>query len=344
MKNIEKNVKDIKITVDYRTELLGVIMLISKYHSNFPQLFGKYGNEEYINNIMDRFSKYKDETTIKLFEELLLRHPWFGYDSPINLFLQLDNNFKCSKLNDYIFNEILEQDRLVYDFIDGLDDFAKKINFEQFYLANQKNYENYIESVANIIEETDLMLFLKEFYGYTNNKKFNINLLPFLTGGGYNVTLENNIYSCMPTFVNSTKNNLFIPNKIFILSLCAHEWSHGYVDEITENQKLVDNNTTLFDDIKEQFAQHGYPTDKEILNEHIICGIQYIFLRDYIKNEQLANDHLNNNRELGFKYIDCIVDSLSEYTTHRDKYKTFSEYYPKIIENIINYKNNKNIR
>ena len=56
--------------------------------------------------------------------ELVEKHQ-FNYDAPYTLFLQLDEHFKCDKLDDYVFMERLEEDTSVYEFIDKLEDFTK---------------------------------------------------------------------------------------------------------------------------------------------------------------------------------------------------------------------------
>ena len=130
MKSVEMRDENIIATVDYRTELLGIIMWLSDYHNLIPECFRIYENEFYIDNIMNKFSRFKDEEIIKDFMELVEKHK-FNYDAPYALFLQLDEHFKCDNLDDYVFKERLEEDESVYDFIDKLEGFAKKINFEE---------------------------------------------------------------------------------------------------------------------------------------------------------------------------------------------------------------------
>ena len=72
MQSIHKKVNGIHITVDYKTELLGVIMLLGNYHREYPQLFQNYANnKDYINKILHHFSAFKDDEIIKTFDDFL---------------------------------------------------------------------------------------------------------------------------------------------------------------------------------------------------------------------------------------------------------------------------------
>lgn len=333
--NITNNSNDsIIVSIDKRTELLGILMWITDYHKKYNVKNIDLANNEYIQNIIEKFSKYKDEKTVKDFEKLYNNHHYFGYDSPINLFLQLDDNLKCDKLNDYVFKEILDSDDFVYEFIDELEEFAKKIGFDEYYNNNQDLYLKNIANIKNQIDESNLKEYLNNYYGYDIGG-FCINLLPFASLGGYNVTLDNMVYSNVAVDYNAKKDNLF-PSTYIILHL--HEFSHGYVDALTDKYKLVTEKTSLFDDIKEDMAKQAYPTDKQILNEHIIRAIEARYILNDSKDIDKYNLYIENEISLGFKYLSPILNSLEEYENNRDIYKTFDEFYPNIIENIKNYK------
>ena len=106
MKSIEKNIEKITITVDYRSELLGIIMWLSDYHNQFPHLFQPYANKFFTDNIIQKFNEFKKEPAILEFNELVKKHG-FSYDAPISLFLQINENFDCNDVNDYILKERL---------------------------------------------------------------------------------------------------------------------------------------------------------------------------------------------------------------------------------------------
>lgn len=331
MNSINNKTNDINVTVDKRTELLSILVWISDYNKLCPVRNKHLANDKYIDNIINKFSRYKDEKAVRLFEELYKKHDYFFYDSPINLFLQLDEDFGCSKINDYVYKETLEQDNLVYEFLNELKPFADKIGFNDYYNSNIKDYEKYVDCVSKVIGDRDISSFIKNYYGYDSSKEFNINLLPAYSQGGYNVTLDDSIFCNSAVQDWAREDNLF-PGIDDIL--VVHELSHGYVDTLTDKYKLVTEDTDIFDDIKEDMAKYAYPTDKEILNEHIIKGIECRYLLHTYNDENMYNDYINSDLSKKFKYLPIILGSLEEYENNRDTYKTFDIYYPKVIENI----------
>ena len=86
MESVSIQVDDINIEVDYRTELLGIIMWRSNYHKKYDMLFQKYGNKFYIDEIIKNFEKFSNHKVIKDFEKIVDCHG-FNYDAPLDLFL-----------------------------------------------------------------------------------------------------------------------------------------------------------------------------------------------------------------------------------------------------------------
>ena len=108
MKSFYKEKDGIIYEVDYRTELLSIILILS---DDYKKIVGNkmvpLNNKFIYDDIYNKFSKYKNHKTIKLFNEIIKKHPYFNYDAPVTMILQLDENLKCNKLNDYIYKQIL---------------------------------------------------------------------------------------------------------------------------------------------------------------------------------------------------------------------------------------------
>lgn len=338
MKVIEKEVNGIKIRIDYRMELLGIIMHISNYKEKYPFLFVEYKcNKFYYDLINKYFSKYKDDEVIKEFESIVKTHS-FNYDAPINMFLQLDENFKTNKLNDYVFIDRLKSDNKIYDFINKLDDFALRINFKEFYEKNIDLYTKWVNSFSISLKMYDIRSFYNNYFGYINDKEFIINLMPCITNGGFACDLSNSLVCAYPVF--EKMNNLFDNdnNHENALLMIIHEFSHGYINPITDKYNLLTDKTNLFDDIRYIMKRQAYPYDSLIINEHIVRSVVLRFISLIFDSSKLYNSELKYELKSGFKYINVVLDSLIYYENNRDKYKVFDEYYPVIIDNIKSYK------
>lgn len=343
MKSIEKKINDITITIDFKTELLGIIMLLSNYKNKFPELFKDYENKFYVDNIMNQFNKYKDDEIIKEFDEIVNKHS-FTYDAPFCLFLQLNNNLKVNKLDNYVFKTRLHNDEKIYEFIDKLNRFAEKIKFINYYKKNSNLYKEMINNISKTFQKNDILKFLKDYYGYKIDKEFVVNLIPFTTDGSYCCNLKNKIISCFPIFAYMKKEKLYDSNNCEkqIIQNLIHEFSHSYVNSITEEQNILKNNTKFFDNIEEQMKKIGYSNDIQIINEHIIRAIEARFIKLIYNDDEWYQKRIEKDYHMGFIYIKNIVDSLIIYENNRTTYPTLNDFYPEIIKNIITTKNNAN--
>lgn len=319
---------------------MGILMLISDYHEKYPHLFVDFDNNRfYVNKIKNQFDKYKDDEVVKEFAKLVDEHS-FNYDAPFDLFLQLDSNFNTNQLDDYTFKDRLQSDSRIYNFISKLSDFAKKINFEDFYNNNSELYKSWINNMSGAFKKYNISDFFRKYYGYLNEKEFVINIIAFTTNGAYCCDLNDKIVSCFPVFAEMIKEKLFdSQNKEkYILQNPIHEFSHGYVNPITDKYNILNEETNLFDDIRENMKKQAYPYDSHIINEHIIREIGARFIYLVHQDNNWYKNRIQREKDLGFKYIDNIIDSLIYYENNRDTYKTLDNFYPIIIENLKKYK------
>lgn len=339
MKSIETRDKNIVAIVDYRTELLGIIMWLSGYTKILPECFTIYENKFYVDNILERFSKFKNEEVIKDFLNLVEKHK-FNYDAPYALFLQLDEHFKCDRLDDYVFKERLEEDSSIYDFIDKLEDFAKKINFEEYYYNNIVMYKKWTNYILECFKKGSVLNFYNDYFGESNNE-FYLNLIPFASDGSFSAAIGNKIYDMNPVTRDMKKERLFERNRYeSVISAPIHEFLHGYVNPITEKYNLLNFDTNLFDNLKEKMSMQGYPTDVEIINEHIVRAIQIRYIINEYNDKKWAESIAKWEEEQGFIYIRNILEKLEEFESNREKYKIFEEVYPEIINYLKTIKSN----
>jgi hypothetical protein len=338
MDSIKKKINNITIEINYKTELLGIIMLISNYYEKFPWLFKDF-NKNYTNEIRKKFLTFKDEKIIKDYEYFVNKYH-FCYDGPLSLFLQLDEDFNCNQFNDYILKERIDNDQKIYSFANEIHDFAQKINFEKYYNDNLVKYSLYINSIYNLLKNSNMANFMLSYYGYGKDKKFYVNLIPFTTDGCYSVTIKDRVYcslSVQEKFINNYNlYNIIDDDNDFIL-IILHEFSHGYINELTNKFNLINDKTTIFDKIKEQMSKMAYGDNKTIINEHIIRCIVARFIKINYQNEELYEQERQKNINLGFIYFDNIIESLKEYEENRQKYPTFDLFYSKLINNLKEY-------
>ena len=200
-------------------------------------------------------------------------------------------------------------------------------------------YRNWVNNISGVFKEYNIFNFFKKYYGYSIKKDFVINLIAFSTVGAYCCHLNDKIVCCYPVFEEMKKDKLYDSegNEKSILTPLIHEFSHGFINPITERYNILNEKTNLFDDIRDCMKKQAYCYDSSIINEHIIraVGARYIYL--IYRDEIWYKKRIQKEKEAGFKYIDSVIDSLIYYEKHRKIYEKFDDFYPLIIENIKKY-------
>lgn len=341
MKSIEKKVGLIHVCVDYRTELLGIIQVLS--NNPLTETNDDFGNQTYVDEIKERFGKYKNHSVVKM--DAYYREKYgFDYDAPITMFLQLDEHFKTNQLNDYILNKRLKGDQSIYQYIDLLEDFAHEIKFEKYYNEKKEQYESFINQIITPLQNYDVTGYLRDYYNVSlDDKIFTINILPFQKGNAYGSTIDNHIYSSVSatrhcrddsdiTFVNPKYQFGFA-------SVTLHEFSHSIINPLTDKLNIISEEDDLFDEIKDIMHKQAYGKNSTIMNEHIIRGIQARYQSIYDSNG--VESYITALEKNGFTFIKPIIESLKYYEKNRDIYPTFESFYPSIIENMKEKKKSK---
>ena len=327
---------NILITVDKRTELLGIMLLLSNYNKNHNFLIEECGNKDYREKIFSTFSKYKNEKAVQIlnqiFDELNFR-----YDAPVSLFLQLNDDFTYSSLDKYPFETRLNKSQLVLDFLKELPNFAKTINFEEYYESNRDFYNDIINETNSKIDVEKVVDFIAEFYNMDiSNIKFVINLLPYTTNGNFGSNHKDITYSNLGLKRFQNKELTFIRDQDHG-TLALHEFSHSIVNPLTSKYSTIKGKA--FADIWEIMVNKAYGDAETIINEHIIRALEIFYLKNILNTEgtkHLAKEKLEREINVGFKYIETCLNSLEDYYHDINQYKDFEEYFPTLLKNLEN--------
>lgn len=325
---------EIKVCVDKRTELMGVLLLISDYGKYDPELVEVCHNDEYREKVFKHFAAFKNEKAVKLLNEICNKLN-FNYDAPIALILQLNENFEFDELLPYPFENRLESSDLVIEFLNELPHFAEVSKFEDFYNSNQKYYNKILKETERFVHTEVLEKFFSEFYKMDLSTKFVINLMPHSTHGNYGVGPKNEIWCNLGAKEVDGKLSFVWDD---IGDLFAHEFSHPIVNPLVDKYMKFPKNyfKRIYPQmIKESYGEH----DPTIMYELVIRSIGYIYVKYYYKGtfkektpDQLANSDIESQKEEGFIYLDILTKLVEEYYLNRDKYTNFETFMPTLIK------------
>lgn len=336
--NIAANNNELEIRVDRRTELLAIIEIISNYRIKYPFLLEKYGNENYVLEIENQFKDFKNHKVIQLFNYLTLNYD-FCFSTPIQLFLQLNEDFSLSVIHDEPFKTKLQGDTKVLDLLSLLPIFAQEIDFNGYYKNNEHRYRKFIDNVKSQLTGLEIVKFMNNYYGIENSKRFIVNLIPWRTYGCYGTHNGNELYTNLCCHHRSKTEDDIYPadDKIFnYSSFLVHEFSHSFINPLTNKYLLIQDDDPVFSDIRDKMAELGYRSNKAILNDHIVRAITLRYLFLHRTDISYYNQQLETDENWGFSYIRNILQSLKTYENNRTQYKIMDDFYPLLIQDIVN--------
>lgn len=324
--------KTVNVYVDPRIELLYTVELLSGY-----SVTGYY-NTQYKKEILDYFSAFKSHPAVKKFKEMSRRG--FGYDAPPAAMLCLSNppELKIVIPFEKTNNEIIDRaggEKNLESFVDTLRDFAIKTNFMDFFNAHKVLYSKYVDRLKseefNIYRNASI---LEDFYGVSNNS-YNIILEPLAIGGGYASRIESepskfDIYAILEAgdYINYNTYHL----SEILMNYTWHEFSHSFVNPITEKYRdEVNKYSKLFRPIAKVMRNQAYGKWEICVNEHIVRAVVAKLVEKYISKDD-AEFILSREEHAGFIYIRGIYNIIDKYDKNRDKYKTFEDIYPEILD------------
>lgn len=332
MKSITVEKDDIYITVDYRTELLGILMTISNYSQIMPQMFqDDFANDEYVNRIKEKFYKYNGSKIIKLFDELAmcgLTNNWM-YD----LFLSLNDDLSCSDSLQSV-REKLNNDELLDEFLSLIVPFSQEIKFDEYYISNISEYTKYINSASRLIDGS-ISEFLGDYYGLDNiaGYKHIVNLLPYSTQVGYGTKCGNKLYVNRSVSKYGNDDDMFFDGEygLDLRSNIIHELSHSYINSFIFLNE--DTNSMLFD--KNNLAKplnYENEDDTTILCENMVRAIAARYI-DRTYGADQYNQRINYEKNRNFDLVPRITQKISAV---EDNELTIYDYYYELLSDLSN--------
>lgn len=331
---ISKEHNGINISVDPRIELIGIVMYLSDNARNDLGYINDDESMEYIKNVDNHFLKFKNHEAVQKYTSIM--DYGYAYDAPPHSMLYLNNppNIKNS-LDKY--KKDLEAIYLraggkeEFDgFIEDLSSFATESNFSEFYNDNIDYYNKIIDDTINRVGDLNFIDEIESYYGESNDS-YNIILNSLVKGGNFGPSVDKNLYSIVG--VLDMKNGMPIFEDGYNFKyISRHEFSHSFVNLLTsKNIEEVNKYKNLMNPIADKMSSMAYTTWETCVNEHIVRAV-VIRITEIVEGEESAQQLLNWEKECGFIYIEQIIEVLKEYENNRDKYKSFEEIYPQIIE------------
>lgn len=177
----------IKVSVDPRMELLGVVQYLSGYEERYDLITDF--DFEYKFNQDFYFADYEKHPAVQKFAAMSMFG--FSYDAPAAVMLHLSNPPELDVVipfTEYLINRAGGEENLM-DFIQKMRDFARESKFNRFFEDNADLYRTVTENVVSKIKDKNYVDVIEDYYGIKNHS-YNIILALLFHPGGFGPRIE----------------------------------------------------------------------------------------------------------------------------------------------------------
>lgn len=328
-KSVELKEKEVVYTINYYTELYGVISVLSENQKAIKNAGAERANEKYREEILNYFNVFKNHEVCKMLESFSTDSN-FNYDAAVTMFLQLANG----KLD----RKLLCKDRGLItkkefnNLIKKINYFEKSSNFKYFYTKSTKDYVKFLNNFVTDTKKYDPIKYLLNFLNLKNRKKLYINLMCSVASGNYCSMVGNKVYLNVQPYLKSRFNGYpdFSYEPIYYTTLILHEYAHLFINRLVEKQKGLIKNIDIAD--YEEILQNAeFGDNLEIyISETIIRAIECLYVKDVFPDK--FDEHLTGYYKEGFVKIFKVVHLLEVYKNHKGDLNNFKDTMVQLVD------------
>lgn len=332
-------VNGISIGVDPRIELLNMIQYIGK--ENIHSQAGIVGLEytDYRLEIDKHFRQYDQHNAVKYYDAIEFN----DLSEPTEILLLMNKDFT---VNGEAFDAYQKaQDEKTFadaeklqELFDQLQDFYIDSDFQKFYDGQREFYKSIVSQVADAQPKENLVGLVEDFFREKANG-YTVNLVTIQTGGyGSSLIMDGkmSLYSTNgPEEIIDHKP--FFGNTAFLAELEIHEFSHNFIPISGEIAspigEQIKQSEYLHEAVREDMKSLGYRNWDSVLEETILraCVVHIVEAYDPERGAAI----LQEERDSGVLYIDCVYESMEKYLANKSAYPTFQDFLPVIMEDMM---------
>lgn len=302
--------KQIEVRVDKRTELMEVLLYVSDYRKEYPNLVLYNKDIPYVKDVYNTFNKFSNHKAVKFLNEIV-ENLNFSYDAPFQLAWELKDDYTVGTLKANPFKYRLKSAEVVKNFMNEIADFAKQSGFDEFYEAHKPYYNACIERVKQKTDFEELSHF-EEFFKEKTNRQYILNLLPLSSRNGcyYDLRFNDKFVMNITNDTSEEFKNLAdnLEGWVFrVFTLCE-------IRKVVETKNMKIPQSKQFEDI--QKSQFTSSNNVQFVCECVASVVRTVFKEkfckqylekepDLVKNELQLYKSKNNLH--AFEIYDILV-------------------------------------
>jgi hypothetical protein len=323
----------IKVAVDPRIELLGVVQLLADWglkSTHVTELDYSYKQE-----VLAYFSQYANLAAPGMYPEML---PYgFTLITPVQAMMYHSNPPELKALGP------IHERTLRYSggsenlekFITAMRDFAVTTNFMAFFDAHRAYYDSVAAPVRKIVADHNYVTALEEYCGVRQHSYTIVLGLLQAGNNGYGPrgpASDGSLDVYYVAGVSKIENGLpFFAVNDQLEYMSWHEFGHSFVNPmVLANSDEITKYSSLYQPISSKMKKNSYGEWETCVAEHILRAVNARMT--YLKYGLEAGDRaILYERAKGFAYMEALCTKLEEYEKQRVKYPTIESFYPELI-------------
>ena len=326
--------ENVTFIIDPRIETIGMICRLAGM-SGFTGYYN--GDNDFLNQMDTIFSKYKDHKTVKTAKSLMKK----GIDASamVSLAYAIKPDFSGMIVELSPYPETLYYTwkkisvRAIYDFVKQVHDFAVETNFPRIYVLNKSSYIANAGYFKSDFEKTEFTQWAAEFF--SNDEVHDPIITISRLVAGYNfydfaLSEEGKRLSYVTTHPGTSYYSL----ENCYINLYVQLFASKYWEQVKDNFIKFDLDyaakytpEALMELKKTQYSDYNLTI---ILST--FCWAE--FLREKSPENHPSYEEFKGSMEkqIGEDGLTDIFDLIADYADSRDKYPTFDDYGPRIVE------------
>jgi hypothetical protein len=290
----------------------------------------------YYRDVKRYFREFENHPAIRWYRNL---DRWDGYSvASYGTFLSCHVPFRLRypAENDYIRSSAPDR------FLDSVNSFCRDFRYESFYRAHQPFYKKVTQAIKDSVEQSHIIEDTWRFFGSNDLRSLTV-YIDLLNNHGNNAIVSQN-----PVFKDQCRIQLAYldidslqrtdASEIHFTvheNIVAHEASHVYLKGFMETYK------SQLDSLKEIFLET--PDLKKLKEEEWENEMDELLVRVCVahilgvKYGEAAGEKEINVQSSNYKLARPLHEFVKDFLSHRDRYPTFRQYYPKLIEFLRQY-------
>jgi hypothetical protein len=322
----------IKVAVDPRIELLGVVQLLADWGLKSTHVTEL--NYSYKQEVLAYFSKYADLAAPGMYPEMLP----FGFTliTPVQAIMYHSSPPELEALGPIPVRTLRYSggSENFEKFMAAMRDFAVTTNFMAFFDAHRAYYDSVAAPVRNLVADHNYVTALEEYCGVRQHS-YTI-VLGLLQAGNNNYgprgpASDGSLDVYYVAGVSKIESGLpFFAVNDQLEYMAWHEFGHSFTNPmVIAHIDEIAPYSSLFQPISAMMKQIHYPDWETCVAEHVVRAISVRL--NYLKNGQEAGSRaVQYDRSKGFAYIEALCTKLEEYEKQRDKYPTLESFCPEL--------------